>query len=102
VRRWRAQNYTCVIRTPFYRQLLVRAHLTAQGSGEALDTERVYAFGFVEGKVANGQVFVSDPAQFDVFWDEAWSRQLLMIVRRPSPPRGYCVAVTTPPSGPSM
>jgi ketosteroid isomerase-like protein len=48
--------------------LIARARVTAQRAGKRLDTENCYAFGFVDGKVAHGQVFVSDPGQVDDFW----------------------------------
>ena len=48
--------------------LIARAHVTARRAHKRLDTEHVYAFRFVEGKLADGQVFVSDPAQLDAFW----------------------------------
>ena len=33
-----------------------------------LDTENCYAFQFVDGKVADGQVFVSEPDEVEDFW----------------------------------
>jgi ketosteroid isomerase-like protein len=48
--------------------LLARARVTAQRAGKNLETENCYAFRFVDGKVAHGQVFVSDPDQVDDFW----------------------------------
>jgi ketosteroid isomerase-like protein len=48
--------------------LIARARVTAQRAGKNLDTENCYAFRFVDGKVAHGQVFVSDPDQVDDFW----------------------------------
>jgi hypothetical protein len=33
-----------------------------------LDTENCYAFRFVDDKVADGQVFLSDPTQVDDFF----------------------------------
>lgn len=48
--------------------LIARAHVTAERAGKHLDTENCYAFRFVEGKVADGQVFLSDPAQVDDFF----------------------------------
>ena len=48
--------------------LLARAHVTAPRGAKRLDTENCYAFRFVNGKVADGQVFLSDPDQFDDFW----------------------------------
>jgi ketosteroid isomerase-like protein len=48
--------------------LLARARVTAKRGGQQLDTENCYAFRFVNGKVAEGQVFLSDPEQVDNFW----------------------------------
>jgi ketosteroid isomerase-like protein len=48
--------------------LLARARVTAQRGGQRLDTENCYAFRFVNGKVADGQVFLSDPEHVDDFW----------------------------------
>jgi FAD/FMN-containing dehydrogenase/ketosteroid isomerase-like protein len=48
--------------------LLARARITATRAGQQLDTENCYAFRFVNGKVAEGQVFLSDPEQVDNFW----------------------------------
>lgn len=48
--------------------LIARAHVTAERGGKHLDTENCYAFRFVEGKVADGQVFLSDPAQVEDFF----------------------------------
>ncbi|MET1003794.1 MAG: FAD-binding protein [Acidimicrobiia bacterium] len=48
--------------------LLARARVTATRGGKQLDTENCYAFRFVNGKVAEGQVFLSDPEQVDDFW----------------------------------
>lgn len=48
--------------------LLARARVTATRGGNQLDTENCYAFRFVNGKVAEGQVFLSDPEQVDNFW----------------------------------
>jgi ketosteroid isomerase-like protein len=48
--------------------LLARARVTATRGGKQLDTENCYAFRFVNGKVAEGQVFLSDPEQVDNFW----------------------------------
>ena len=48
--------------------LLARARVTAQRGGKRLDTENCYAFRFVNGKVADGQVFLSDPEHVDDFW----------------------------------
>ena len=39
--------------------LIARARVTAERAGKRLDTENCYAFLFVDGKVADGQVFVS-------------------------------------------
>jgi ketosteroid isomerase-like protein len=48
--------------------LLARARVTARRGGKRLDTENCYAFRFVSGKVADGQVFLSDPENVDDFW----------------------------------
>jgi hypothetical protein len=48
--------------------LIARAHVTAERGRKHLDTENCYAFRFVEGKVADGQVFLADPAQVDDFF----------------------------------
>ena len=48
--------------------LLARARVTARRGAKRLDTENCYAFRFVNGKVADGQVFLSDPEQVDDFW----------------------------------
>ena len=48
--------------------LIARARVTAHRAGKDLDTENCYAFRFIDGKVAHGQVFVSDPDQVDDFW----------------------------------
>jgi ketosteroid isomerase-like protein len=48
--------------------LLARARVTATRGDQQLDTENCYAFRFINGKVAEGQVFLSDPEQVDDFW----------------------------------
>ena len=48
--------------------LIARAQVTAERAGKRLDTENCYAFRFVDGKVTDGQVFLSDPAQVDDFF----------------------------------
>ena len=48
--------------------VIARARVTARRGSEQLDTENCYAFSFVDGKVAAGQVFVSDPEHVDAFW----------------------------------
>jgi ketosteroid isomerase-like protein len=48
--------------------LLARARVTARRGGKRLDTENCYAFRFVNGKVADGQVFLSEPENVDDFW----------------------------------
>ena len=48
--------------------LLARARVTARRGGKQLDSENRYAFRFVNGKVSNGQVFLSDPEHVDDFW----------------------------------
>jgi ketosteroid isomerase-like protein len=42
--------------------------VTADRGGRRLDTENCYAFRFVDGKLAEGTVFVSDPHHVDEFW----------------------------------
>ena len=48
--------------------LIARARVTARRGDKRLDTENCYAFRFVDGKVADGQVFLSDPDHVDNFW----------------------------------
>jgi ketosteroid isomerase-like protein len=48
--------------------LLARARITATRGGRQLDTENCYAFRFVNGKVVEGRVFLSDPEHVDNFW----------------------------------
>ena len=48
--------------------LIARARVTARRGDKRLDTENCYAFRFVDGKVADGQVFLSDPDHVDDFW----------------------------------
>jgi uncharacterized protein len=48
--------------------LIARARVTAERAGKRLNTENCYAFRFVDGKVTDGQVFLSDPAQVDDFF----------------------------------
>ena len=48
--------------------VIARARITANRAGKQLDTENCYAFRFVDGKVAHGQVFLSDPDQVEDFW----------------------------------
>jgi uncharacterized protein len=48
--------------------LIARARVTAERRGKRLDTENCYAFRFVDGKVADGQVFLSDPDHVEDFW----------------------------------
>ena len=48
--------------------LIARARVTAQRDGKRLDTENCYAFRFLDGKVADGQVFLSDPEHVEAFW----------------------------------
>jgi ketosteroid isomerase-like protein len=48
--------------------LIARARVTAERAGKRLDTENCYAFRFVDGMVADGQVFVSEPEIVDAFW----------------------------------
>ena len=51
--------------------LIARARVTAERGGKHLDTENCYAFRFVDGKVAEGQVFLSDPDHVEEFWSAA-------------------------------
>jgi ketosteroid isomerase-like protein len=48
--------------------LIARCRVTALRAGRRLDTENCYALRFADGKVVEGAVFVSDPAQVDEFW----------------------------------
>jgi len=48
--------------------LIARARVTAERSGHRLDTENCYAFRFIAGRVADGQVFLSDPDHVNQFW----------------------------------
>ena len=48
--------------------LIARARVTAERDGKRLDTENCYAFRFLDGKVADGQVFLSDPEHVENFW----------------------------------
>jgi ketosteroid isomerase-like protein len=48
--------------------LIARAHVSAERGHRRLDTENCYAFRFVDGKVADGQVFLSDPEHVEDFW----------------------------------
>ena len=43
--------------------VIARARVTAHRGGKRLDTENCYAFRFLDGKVADGQVFLSDPSR---------------------------------------
>ena len=49
--------------------LIARARVTAQRHGRRLDTENCYAFRFLDGKVADGLVFLSDPESVEEFWE---------------------------------
>jgi ketosteroid isomerase-like protein len=51
--------------------LIARALVTAERRGKRLDTENCYAFRFIDGKVADGQVFLSDPDHVEDFWATA-------------------------------
>ena len=51
--------------------LIARAHVTAERRGRRLATENCYTLRFVDGKVAEGQVFLSDPEQVEDFWGDA-------------------------------
>jgi uncharacterized protein len=48
--------------------LIARCRVTAERGGRRLDTQNCYAFRFVDGKLAEGAVFLSDPYQVDEFW----------------------------------
>jgi ketosteroid isomerase-like protein len=48
--------------------LIARARVTAQRGARRLNTENCYAFRFLDGKVANGQVFLSEPDRVEDFW----------------------------------
>ena len=48
--------------------LIARARVTARRGDRRLDTENCYAFRFVDGKVADGQVFLSEPDDVEDFW----------------------------------
>ena len=48
--------------------LIARARVTAQRGAKRLDTENCYAFRFLDGKVADGQVFLSEPEHVEDFW----------------------------------
>jgi ketosteroid isomerase-like protein len=50
------------------QNLIARCRVTADRPGKRLDTENCYAFRFVDGKLADGTVFVSDPHHVDEFW----------------------------------
>ena len=51
--------------------LIARARVTAERHGRRLSTENCYALRFVDGKVAEGQVFLSDPEHVENFWSDA-------------------------------
>jgi hypothetical protein len=48
--------------------LIARVRVTAKQHGRRLDTENCYAFRFLDGKVADGQVLLSDPEHVEDFW----------------------------------
>ena len=48
--------------------LVARGRLTAGRGDRRLDTENCYAFRFRDGKLADGQVFLSDPERVEAFW----------------------------------
>jgi len=48
--------------------LIARARVTAQRGAKRLDTENCYAFRFLDGRVADGQVFLSEPEYVEDFW----------------------------------
>ena len=51
--------------------LIARARVTAQRGTQRLNTENCYAFRFLDGKVADGQVFLSEPDRVEDFWAAA-------------------------------
>jgi ketosteroid isomerase-like protein len=51
--------------------VIARARVTAHRGRRRLDTENCYAFRFLDGKVAEGQVFLSDPEHVEDFWGHA-------------------------------
>jgi ketosteroid isomerase-like protein len=73
LRRMRTESDGTLALTPLAvladdENLIARARVTARRGPKTLDTEHVYGFRFIDGKLADGQVFVSDPAQVDSFW----------------------------------
>ena len=50
------------------RNVIARASVAAKRRGKELATENCYAFRFVDGKVVEGQVFLSDPDHVEDFW----------------------------------
>jgi ketosteroid isomerase-like protein len=62
--------------------LIASARVTAQRDGKRLDTENCYAFRFRDGKVAGGQVILSDPDHVEDFWG---SHEQAAIVHPSSP-----------------
>ncbi len=48
--------------------VVARATVTAKRRGRKLTTENCYAFRFVDGKVIDAQVFLSDPEHVEEFW----------------------------------
>ena len=48
--------------------VVARATVTAKRRERELTTENCYAFRFVDGKVVEGQVFLSDPDHVEEFW----------------------------------
>ena len=51
--------------------LIAHARVTAERHGRRLSTENCYALRFVDGKVSEGQVFLSDPEHVEDFWGDA-------------------------------
>ncbi len=73
LRRLRDESHGTIELTPLAvladdENLIARARLTAQRGSKRLNTENCYAFRFVDGKLADGQVFLSDPEHVDSFW----------------------------------
>ena len=48
--------------------VVARAAVTAKRRGRELTTENCYGLRFVDGKVVEGQVFLSDPEHVEDFW----------------------------------
>jgi uncharacterized protein len=73
MRRLRDETNGTVVLTPTAvladdDNLIARARVTAERRGRRLDTENCYAFRFIDGKMIEGQVFLSDQPQVDDFF----------------------------------